>query len=167
MLPPLHKVDGPIEFVLAEDEAWDIDRVKSETADLPPDEQYDHPYHQYFGCETRYDIRQVEHLFREGEKPTIFKLRRMDYHQWRRVEELAQASLSAANDTALVFCLIGVRNGDQNLELRGPESDKRRLTDGDFKKLIDLLGYQRLQDVGAACREASKDLTAREKKASD
>lgn len=165
MLPPLHKVDGPIEYVLVEDDAWDRDRITAETAGMPEDEKGGYPWYEYYLGETRYDLKQVEHLFREGDRPVVFTFRRLDYLQWRQVEELSSSADRHANDLALAFGLVSVKNGDEVVVLKGPDSDAKRLTDGDFRKLVELFGYRRVQDVGRACRVASGDLTVREKKA--
>ena len=165
MLPPLHRVDAPIQFVHGKDLAWDMDRINAEIDD--PEADGDHPVTLYFAGETRYDLDAgAREYFKEGAKPLVFHMRRLPDPDWMQVRDMkARGAFSFANEYALRVGLTAVVDGDENFPLEGPDRKDKRLTEKDVKRLREKFGRQTMNDVGAAVITASDDLFDREKKA--
>lgn len=82
--PPEHRATATPLFILADDDAWDWDRIQAERKETPEGQ---HPVDRYIAGSTRYDIDAAETVggrvvcardyLREGSKPTVFTLRRV------------------------------------------------------------------------------------------
>jgi hypothetical protein len=96
--PPQHRVDAPIIFVHPSDGAWDHERVRDEQARMAElgEDPKRHPYAQYQGGWTRYDLGAtatvlgqvvcVRDYLDESKQPTFWYLRRLNAAQWYEVQ---------------------------------------------------------------------------------
>lgn len=169
MLPPLHRIDAPIQFVHEKDDVWDYEKINRELtalAEKGTGEVAEHPIALYRNCQTRYDLEAgVRAYFKEGALPTIFLMDRLSRSDWKRIRDMrASGRFTDANEYAIRKSLRGVTNGDDAVPLLGPGQPHATLTDADMKTLEDRFGREIIEDVGTAAIKASGDLTEREKK---
>lgn len=173
-----HTADGEIEFVHMADEAWDHERIATETDLLSEDEIPFHPWYLYHAGRTRYDLGLVRDYLREGVAPTTFRLRRLGEQEWAEVQRLRRSgSIELARVYAWRHGVVSVAGVDTKLE--GPDLRRGELTDKDRDTLRDYLGDVVLSSgppnrtgggdpgatsVGEAVLRASAPLTDDEKK---
>ncbi len=163
MLPPLHRIDSPIEYVHPTDMAWDKEKIRTEAESAPS--KAEHAWYRYHLGLTRYDVSLVQD-YMGTEKPVVFRLRRLSRTDWMQAEDMARTSEYFANEYGLRRGLVSVKNGDEFVPLRGPDTERGILTDADCSELERIFGRAVLIDVGDAVRKASGDLLDAEKKPS-
>jgi hypothetical protein len=163
-LIPTHSLDAPIEVVLKDDDAWDVDRIEAERRDSKTQE---HAWDRWLVGASRFDLRQVRHLLRDGAQPTLFRMRRLSLREWQHVETVREANDRAGRMLALRYALetIDVPTGEDSIRLDGPGSKSRMLTDEDMQALDDRGFRPYLEALAFAAWRASLDLTEPEKKA--
>lgn len=163
MLPPLHKVDSPIEFVMIADGCWDRDKLK----EIPESEKPENPFYRYHLGETRFELTdEVRAYMKATEKPVIFTLRRLKRADWLQALHMDRQNEVWANEYAYRRGLVAVTNGDDAVPLQGPESERGLISERDNEKLESIFGREFSQIVGRAVIAASGDLTVAEKKPS-
>lgn len=163
-LVPTHSLDAPIVVVMRDDDAWDVDRIDAEKAEMKNPQ--DHPVERYLLGQTRYDVREVTSYFREGVQPTRFHMRRLALQEWQHVENVRANNEGVAYALALAYALTGIDMpiGEDPVRLEGPKSKTRRLSQEDLETL-DARGFRPyLPILSMAAWRASLDLTEPEKK---
>lgn len=104
--PPRHRADAPGQFISNHDSAWDFERIEAD-ASL---RDTNGPWFRYYSGATRYDLQasDVRQFIREGERPTVFILRRLTLAEYARVTGIddRERLLRAAE-----LGVVGVENG--------------------------------------------------------
>lgn len=182
MQPPQHSITATPVLVLLSDQAWDHDKIDSETNGLTDEEIQQHPWAQYVSGSTRYDLHARckwkggegcanDYL---GDGALRFILKRHSVSRMAEIEDAIERELDAAsarggktpalNSVFLKSAKHGIK------EIQGDESidggfGASGVPDRILMHIVDHYGgLAAIGKIGAAAWHVSKPLSAAEKK---
>jgi hypothetical protein len=174
-LPPVHRVDHPIEYIHSTDSAWDKDKIEYELAvidgkreaepgrPVPNGKRSDHPWVRFFVGDSRGDIRTVEDYLTHKDGalgPVRFRFERMPLTRWIACKNLDTPTTQGDRMVLAVrYSLVGAAG----LELQGGRNGEP-LTEGDITLLRRTFGDAVIEDLGFIAIKASSELADAEKK---
>lgn len=182
--PPQHRVDAEPVYIDVTDDAWDreglnaefeeIDRENKRREEASNDGVYEaipkseHPYLQYVGGKTRFDL-EAPCFWRGQQKKaadylsgdaTRFVLRRLDWRDYYRVRSAFSRDVTEA---FILACRLGLRRIDGDSKFR-VDPDLPERSDDEMRRLFELNPEIPIS-IGRAVWLSSQPLTDAEKKA--
>ena len=171
-LPPIHRIDHTPCLILADDTAWDQERIKREFAEIDaaagdpvkaaacqwaaPE---DHPIYRYNSGASRFDLRTVEQYLIPGEEPVRITLRRLDDNgPWQQVLHLQEMGKHVASVRyAMRAGIVEITGAD--VKIAGTTLD-----DAEVARVRSIVSDVGLRVIGGAVINVSREIFDAEKK---
>jgi hypothetical protein len=174
-LPPIHRVDHTPCLILAEDSAWDEERIRREQDEIEAARKdpvkaascewptiEDHPIYRYNSGASRFDLRTVEQYLKPDSDPVRITLRRLDDDgPWQQVLHLQEQDRHvAARRFAMRHGLVEISGCATPAQFDPDEPlDKTAIA-----RVRGIVGDRGLTTIGAAVINVSREIFDAEKK---